>query len=80
MRILVLEPKQVLYEGNAKEVVLCAEGEEFSVLDFHQPFLSNLIAGSIRINVSRQQRPVQIAIKKGIARMLKNELLVLAQV
>jgi len=39
----------VVFEGNAREVVLPAEDGEICVLDFHQPFLYSLRSGNVRI-------------------------------
>jgi len=49
MRLSILEPRRVVFEGNAKEVILPAEDGEICVLDFHQPFLYSLRSGNVRI-------------------------------
>jgi len=49
MRLSILEPRRVVFEGNAREVILPAEDGEICVLDFHQPFLYSLRSGNVRI-------------------------------
>lgn len=75
MRILISSPHQVIYEGNVKEVVLPGEDGEFSVMDFHQPFLYRLRSGFIHF----KGVAARILIKNGVARMLKNELVIMIE-
>jgi len=49
MRLSILEPRRVVFEGNAREVILPGEDGEICVLDFHQPFLYSLRSGNVRI-------------------------------
>lgn len=87
MRVSVLEPWRVLYEGNAEEVLLPGEDGELDVLDFHHPFVYRLRRGYIQVlRRSRRQgaqaprRPQvesRILIADGIARMAGNELVLL---
>lgn len=87
MRVSVLNPKQVVYAGNVKEAVLPGEDGEFSVLDFHQPFLYRLRSGFICLKgihkddkeagaLKEAKRENRIRIKDGVARMLGNELVI----
>ncbi|MBU3933422.1 MAG: hypothetical protein KKH11_01995 [Candidatus Omnitrophica bacterium] len=55
-------------------VVLPGEEGEFSVLDFHQPIVSCLKEGVVKID---EKQPVPI--KRGIARMEGNELFILVE-
>jgi len=88
MRLSILDPIRVVYQGNAREVVLPGADGELSVLDFHQPFLYSLRSGYIKITQQTWQRknanialPKQtnIVIKKGMARMERNELVILVE-
>lgn len=80
MRVTVLDPKKIIYEGNAKEVILPGESGEFSVLDFHQMFLACLMRGDIKVITNKpSQFETRIPIKKGIAKMLKNELMIIVE-
>ncbi|MCK9604733.1 MAG: hypothetical protein M0R66_10290 [Candidatus Omnitrophica bacterium] len=87
MRVSVLNQKQVIYAGNVKEAVLPGEDGEFSVLDFHQPFLYRLRSGFIFLKGIHKENEEaadskevktenRIRIKDGVARMLGNELVI----
>lgn len=69
MQLSILEPKGVLWQGKAKEVILPTEEGEVSVLDFHQPFFMRLRKGDVRF--SGEER---ISIQGGLAFMQSNEL------
>ena len=82
MKIEIITHKEKLYEAEAGEVVLPGEYEEFSVLDFHQPFLYRLREGYIKvIEKTEKSKKTQrfFLISDGVARMLGNTLTVLAQ-
>lgn len=49
-KVILLTPKEELYVGLALKVVLPAEGEELTILDFHQPILTRLTKGTISID------------------------------
>ena len=68
MQVSILEPKGMVWEGNAKEVKLPTVDGEVCILDFHQPFLMRLKKGSIVLSDRRTD------IKDGIAFMRSNEL------
>ena len=71
-----------MYEGEAKQVVLPGQYEEFSIWDFHQPFLYRLQRGYVKVLEASPKfsRPAQsFFIKDGIAKMLNNNLTVLAE-
>ncbi|MEA3560868.1 MAG: hypothetical protein U9R31_03760 [Candidatus Omnitrophota bacterium] len=62
----------VILTEMADSVILPREEEEISILDFHQSMVSCLKNGKIRID----KKP-PLSIKRGIARMEKNELFIL---
>lgn len=68
MRVSLLEPKGIIWEGSAKEAALPGEDGEVCVLDFHQPFLVRLKKGVI--SLGNRQTPI----KDGIAFMKGNVL------
>jgi len=72
--ILILNPKEVLYEGEAESVFLQGDEGEFEVLEYHSPIMSNLRKGKIVIDGRKY-----LAIKGGIARFDHNSLVVLAE-
>jgi F0F1-type ATP synthase epsilon subunit len=87
MRVSILEPWGVIYEGNADEAVLPSEEGEVCILDFHQPFLCSLTAGYVQIKgaglrpqASGEKQDIsRFLIKQGVARMSGSELFVLVE-
>ncbi|MFQ5680713.1 MAG: hypothetical protein ACE5GG_01465 [Candidatus Omnitrophota bacterium] len=86
----MLNPQEVIYEGNAEEVILPGEDGEFSVLDFHQAFLYCLRPGIVRIRQkfargwenapsSKKKSNLQLKIKRGLAKMISDELVLLVE-
>lgn len=74
-RISVLDIKTAspIFQEKASSVVLPGEEGELSILDFHQPIISCLKDGMIKIDDTR------IAIKSGIAKMQGDELVVFVE-
>ncbi len=72
--ILDIETASVVFREMASLVVLPGEEGEFSVLDFHQPIVSCLKEGVVKID-EKQSTPI----KRGIARMEGNELVILVE-
>ena len=82
MRLIILSPRGKVFEDEVKEVILPGADGEFSVWDFHQPFLYRLSRGEIRIvsyPQKRQRRIKNIAINDGMAKMIKNELTIMIE-
>lgn len=77
MRVSVLNPRKMIYEGHAKKVILPGADGEIGILDFHQSFLCPLKAGSLLISRDWKGQPKAISIKKGIAKMADNSLTIL---
>ena len=74
MRVSILEPKGVIWEGNAKEAKLPTEEGEACILDFHQSFLMRLKKGFIILPGQRKE------IKDGIAFMRSNALKIFVEI
>ena len=74
--VLVLDIKTaaVILKETVSEVILPGAEGELCILDFHQPIISYLKKGVIRIEPGPS-----IRIKKGIARMGVNELVILIE-
>lgn len=88
MRVSILEPAKIVYEGSAKEVVLSSLDGQITVMDFHQQFLCRLVKSFITIKGiwageiarrSAQTTEINIAINGGIAKMSGNELTIIAE-
>jgi len=74
--ILDLKKAVLIFEELVSGIVLPGEEGELSILDFHQPIISCLKKGVIKIDA---EKPVFIKIKEGIAGMNGKELVVLVE-
>ena len=80
MRILIITGREVTYKGEAYMAVLPGRDGEFSVLDFHQPFLYRLRKGMVRIKVYETDREDKVfALADALARFSGNTLLILCE-
>ncbi len=83
--IIILNNQRLLYEGTALSAILPGEEEEISILPFHSPLIGRLRRGMITVSrpssEDEKSESVEegIVIKGGIARMSKNELVVLVE-
>ena len=83
MQVLVLDTDKTVYQGYAKKVTLPTLEEEMCILDFHQPFLASLRSGQVKIAQESADIPAAehtLTIKKGIAKMVRNELTLMVEV
>ena len=74
MRVKVLNPKHVLFEGTASSVFLPGDLAEFELLEHHAPIISLLNRGDVVVDWERR-----IAIKKGMVNFDRNECVVLVE-
>lgn len=72
-KVSIFDQGRKLYEDLVSQVSLPGAEGEFAVLDFHAPMISLLKAG--RILVDGRHLPI----RKGIAMVQRNELLVLVE-
>ncbi len=72
--VLDVKTAAVILKEMVSQVILPGAEGELCILDFHQPIISYLKKGIIRIEPGPS-----IGIKKGIARMEGNELVVLVE-
>jgi len=80
MRVVVMNGKDVIYEREAYQAILPGLDGEFSVLDFHQPFLYRLRRGIVKVEeIVRQKAPELFPIKDGMAKFSGNALLVFVE-
>ena len=71
--VLDIKTASPILEEMASSVILPGEEEEFSILDFHQPLISCLKEGMIKID------DTPMAIKRGIAKMQEDKLVILVE-
>ncbi len=82
MKLIILSNRERLYEREVKEVILPGRNGEFSVWDFHQPFLHRLGRGyikAIECKSESKQPSILFLLKDGLARMWGNTLTVLVE-
>lgn len=72
--VLDIKTASTIFQELVSVVVLPGEEGELSILDFHQSIISCLKEGMIRIDAGPG-----VAIKRGIASMKDNELVVLVE-
>jgi len=74
MKVKILNPKHVVFEGEAKSVFLPGDLAEFEILDYHAPIISLLRPGKVVVD----WRNV-IPIKRGMVRFDNNECVILVE-
>lgn len=74
MKVTILNPKHVIYNGEAKSVFLPGDLAEFELLDYHAPIVSLLNKGEVIVDMK-----TRIPIKKGMVKFDNNECTVLVE-
>lgn len=74
MQVQILNPKHVLYEGEAKSLFLPGDMAEFELLDFHAPIVSLLRPGQVVVDGKKG-----IPIKRGMVKFDNNECMILVE-
>ena len=74
MKVKILNPKHVLFDGEATSVFLPGDMAEFELLDFHAPIVSLLRPGSVVVDWK-----TRIPIKRGMVRFDRNECMILVE-
>ncbi len=76
MRVVIRNFRKNLFSGFLKRVILPGEDGELAVWDFHQTMVICLKAGDITL-VFDDERSKKLAVKRGVAKFHRNELIVL---
>ena len=74
MKLTILNPKHVIFEGDAKHLFLPGDMAEFELLDYHAPIVSLLKPGKVIVDWE-----TAIPIKKGMVKFDKNECMILVE-
>ena len=74
MKVTILNPKHVLYEGEARSVFLPGDMAEFELLVYHAPIVSLLRPGQVTVDWN-----VSVSIKKGMVKFDQNECMILVE-
>ena len=78
MKLNIITPEDVLYEGEVKSVRLQGADGKFQILNNHAPIISALSKGQIRITDS-EDKEITFDINGGLVEMSKNKIQILAQ-
>jgi F0F1-type ATP synthase epsilon subunit len=71
--VSVLNPKEVVFEGKAKRVMMPGEQGVFEALPFHKRFLSRLVSGTLIIDEK------SLHIRRGIAKIDQNKVTIIVE-
>ena len=71
--VCILDPREVLFEGKAKSVVVPGEQGVFEVLPFHKRILSRLLAGVIFVDEQH------FSIRRGIIKVDQNKVTIIVE-
>ena len=74
MKVTILNPKHVVYEGMVKSLFLPGDQGEYELLDYHAPLIGRLRKGDIILDWSRK-----IPIKSGMAKFDQNTCVILVE-
>ncbi|MFC1497275.1 hypothetical protein ACFLS1_02215 [Verrucomicrobiota bacterium] len=74
MKVVILNPKHVIFDGEAKNVFLPGDMAEFELQDFHAPIVSLLRPGKVIVDWE-----TVIPIKQGMVKFDKNECMILVE-
>jgi F0F1-type ATP synthase epsilon subunit len=80
MRVYIISDREPVYENEAFSATLPGHDGEFSVMDFHQPFLYRLRKGLMKIKEKEDEDLERhFEIKDGLARFHANALAILCE-
>ena len=74
MNVTILNPKHVIFDGEAHSVFLPGDMAEFELLDFHAPIVSLLRPGRVVVDWK-----TSVPIKKGMVKFDNNECMILVE-
>jgi len=74
VNVTILNPKHVIFDGEAYSVFLPGDMAEFELLDFHAPIVSLLRPGRVVVDWK-----TSIPIKKGMVKFDDNECMILVE-
>lgn len=71
--VSVLSPKEVIFEGKVRSVILPGEQGVFEILPFHKRILSRLISGTLLIDEE------SFSIRRGIVKVNQNRVTIIVE-
>ena len=93
MKLHIITPSAKIFDGDAVSVILPGQGGIFQVLNNHTAIISSLTTGQIIVELAEKTNDstynemvqikdanhITISIKGGVAELINNELIVLAE-
>lgn len=78
MKVQLITPERILFEGDAAYVQVCGSQGEFGVLPNHAPFISTLKEGNIAIDLSSGEKK-EFHVISGVAEVLPERVTLLVE-
>jgi F-type H+-transporting ATPase subunit epsilon len=72
LRVKIITPKEIAYDGTALSVTIPAEKGEMQVYQGHIPVLARLVKGIVRVEKSGSE-PLCFAVDEGFFRVTQDE-------
>ena len=73
LNVSVVTPTEVLFEGEAKSVIVPGEEGVFEILPFHNRLLSRLLGGVVLVDEEA------IRIRRGVVKVNQNKVTIIAE-
>lgn len=77
MKLLILSPEKLLFEGEADSVILPGKEGSLGVLNNHAPYIVILKSGIVEWTMNTKERH-KLEIKGGVAEIRNNSLIILS--
>jgi F-type H+-transporting ATPase subunit epsilon len=76
MKVEIISPDKLIFEGEAESLQLPGKDGSFGVLNDHAPIISSLAEGSVKLNTNEGVKSFDI--NGGVVEVLHNKVIVLA--
>jgi F-type H+-transporting ATPase subunit epsilon len=76
MKVEIISPDKLIFEGEAESLQLPGKDGSFGVLNDHAPIISSLAEGSVKLNTNEGVKSFDIS--GGVVEVLHNKVIVLA--
>lgn len=80
MQVEVVSNEESIYEGEAEFAVIPTVNGELGIYPRHEPVMSLVRAGALRLKVPNQQEEVLVAVAGGVLEVLPHKITVLANI
>jgi F-type H+-transporting ATPase subunit epsilon len=72
MHVVISKVDEVLYEGEAESLTVPGSAGEMTILTHHEPLVTTLKAGELRLRVSKDAEPRKFPIEGGVLEVNEN--------